>query len=161
MNRIKLLQAMEKHADYTVEDLAKVLDESSITIDEEIKQLITDKIVLGKHTVINWDKYSTERCLAFIEVGVTPQRDFGYDKIAARIYNYEEVTDCYLMSGTFDLIVIVEGKTMQEIARFVATKLATVENVKSTATYFVLKTYKHYSVVFEDNTNKQERVEIS
>jgi len=162
MDRGKLLQIMAKNADYGVEDLAKILNESPAATDAEIKKMIDEKIILGKHTVINWDKSNQEKVLAFIEVGVTPERENGYDKVASRIFRYEEVNDCYLISGVCDLIIIIEGKTMQEIANFVAMKLAPIENVKSTATYFVLKTYKHNSVVFtEDGSKSQERVEIS
>jgi len=162
MERNKLLNVLAKNADYKVEDLAKILNEAPETINAEIEKMMDEKIILGKHTVINWEKSNQEKVLAFIEVGVTPERENGYDKVASRVFKYEEVTDCYLISGVGDLIIIIEGKTMQEIANFVAMKLAPIENVKSTATYFVLKTYKHNSVVFSDDGGKnQERVEIS
>jgi len=162
MERNKLLQIIAKNADHNIEDLAKILNETPQAVDAEIKKMIDEKIILGKHTVINWDKENHEKVLAFIEVGVTPERETGYDKVATRIFKYEEVTDCYLISGICDLILIIEGKTMQEIAEFVAMKLAPIDNVKSTATYFVLKTYKHNSLVFyEDGSKAQERVEIS
>ena len=162
MERNKLLQILAKNADYKIEDLAKILSETPETVSAEIKKMVDEKIILGKHTVINWDKSNQDKVLAFIEVGVTPERESGYDKVAARIFKYEEVTDCYLISGLGDLIIIIEGKTMQEIANFVAMKLAPIENVKSTATYFVLKTYKHNSMVFaEDSGKDQDRVEIS
>lgn len=162
MERNKLLQIIAKNADYDVEDLAKILNETPEAIGTEVKKMIEEKIILGKHTVINWDRSNLEKVLAFIEVGVTPERENGYDKVAERIFRYEEVTDCYLISGLGDLIIIIEGKTMQEIANFVAMKLAPIENVKSTATYFVLKTYKHNSTIFaEEGGKSQDRVEIS
>lgn len=161
MNKFNLLSLLEKNADYTVVDLAQILMESEDKVAKDLSELVANNVILGKHTVINWDKTENRKVVAFIEVGVTPERDTGYDKIASRVYRYEEVTDCYLLSGNTELIVIVEGKTMQEVANFVAMKLAPIEHIKSTATHFVLKTYKHNSIAFEQETIKQERVVIS
>ncbi len=161
MDNLKLLGLLEKNADFEVCDLASVLNAEESEVSKELLKLIDEKIILGKHTVINWSKTNCHKVLAFIEVGVIPERDSGYDKIASRVYKYEEVTDCYLLSGNTELIVIVEGKTMQEVANFVAMKLAPIEGIKSTATHFVLKTYKHNSIAFQEKSEKQERVELS
>ncbi|MBQ7411969.1 MAG: Lrp/AsnC family transcriptional regulator, partial [Clostridia bacterium] len=104
---------------------------------------------LGYHTLGDWDKTDRESVSALIEVKVMPQRDRGFDKIAEKIYNHPEVKSLYLMSGGFDFTVIIEGKTMKEVAYFVAQKLAPIEFVTSTATHFVLKKYKDKGVVYK------------
>jgi DNA-binding Lrp family transcriptional regulator len=110
--------------------------------------------------LINWDKTNTDKVTALIEVRVTPQRGEGFDKIARRIYMFEEVKSVYLMSGGFDLTVIIEGATMKEVALFVGQKLAPLESVLSTATHFVLKKYKDYGVIFEEE-RKDERMAVT
>lgn len=161
MDKLDLLQKLVKNADYTIDDLAKILSGDDSEVTAEITEFENDKILLGKHVVINWDKTNLQKVVAFIEVGVLTDRDSGYDKIASRIYRYQEVTDCYLLGGNTDLIVVIEGKTMQEVANFVAMKLAPIENIKSTTTHFILKTYMHTSVLFEDNRVIQERMAVS
>ena len=111
-------------------------------IKEMISRLEREGIILGRRTIIDWDKTDREYVSALIEVKVMPQRDRGFDKIAEKIYNYPEVQSLYLMSGGFDLALIIEGKTMKEVAYFVAQKLATIEYVTATATHFVLRKYK-------------------
>jgi DNA-binding Lrp family transcriptional regulator len=110
--------------------------------------------------LINWDNTSEEKVTALIEVKVTPQRGLGFDSIAERIYNYDEVTSVYLMSGGFDFTVIIEGKSMKSVALFVSSKLATLEHVQSTSTHFILKKYKDYGIVLED-TDKDERMLVT
>ena len=105
-------------------------------------------VILGYTTVIDWDKTDFEYVNALIELKVTPRVGSGYDEIAERIYNYPEVESVYLMSGGFDLAVMLRGKTMREVAIFVAAKLATIEAVTSTATHFVLRKYKDHNVIF-------------
>ena len=107
-----------------------------------------DGVILGYKAVIDWDKTETETVTALIEVKVMPQRDDGFDKIAEKIQNYPEIKGLYLMSGGFDFTVLIEGKTMKEVAYFVARKLAPIEYVTATATHFVLKTYKYNGVVY-------------
>ena len=118
----------------------------------DIKRMIDDYedrgVILGYTTVIDWDKTDTEYVNALIELKVTPRVGSGYDEIAERIYNYPEVESVYLMSGGFDLAVMLRGKTMREVAIFVAAKLATIEAVTSTATHFVLRKYKDHNVIF-------------
>ena len=105
-------------------------------------------MILGYKALIDWDKTDKEHVSALIELKITPQRDRGYDHVAQKIYNYPEVESLYLMSGSFDLAVLIEGKTMREVALFVAEKLATIEDVTSTATHFVLRKYKDKGVIF-------------
>ena len=105
-------------------------------------------MILGYKTMIDWDKTDREYVSALIEVKITPQRDRGFDRVAERIYNYPEVQSLYLMSGAYDLAVLIEGKTMREVAYFVAQKLATIEDVISTATHFVLRKYKDKGVIY-------------
>ena len=103
---------------------------------------------MGYKTVVDWEKTAVESVTAMIDVKLTPQRDRGFDRVAERIYNYPEVQSLYLMSGGFDLAVLIEGKTMKEVAYFVAQKLATIEDVISTATHFVLRKYKDKGVIY-------------
>jgi DNA-binding Lrp family transcriptional regulator len=112
-----------------------------------IKRLEAEGVILGRKTIVDWDKTDKEYVNALIEVKVMPQRDDGFDKIAEKICNYPEIKSLYLMSGGFDFTVLIEGKTMREVAYFVARKLAPVEFVTSTATHFVLKKYKDKGVI--------------
>ncbi len=155
--RQKLLEILEKDSRLSVEDLATMLGVQKEDVQREIETLEAEQIICGYHTLINWDQTDKESVTALIEVKVTPQRGEGFDKIAHRIYNFSEVKAVYLMSGGFDLTVIVEGKTMKEVALFVAHKLAPLDTVLSTATHFVLKKYKEYGIIFEKG-QKDERM---
>ena len=106
-----------------------------------------EKIICGYHTLIDWDKAGVETVTALIEVRVTPQRNQGFDRIAERIYNYPEVNAVYLISGGYDLLVTLEGKTLKEVSQFVSEKLSTVDSVISTATHFILKKYKDHGTI--------------
>ncbi len=156
----ELLEILEKTSRISVKDLAVMLDEDEAGIASQMTQLEKDKIIFGYHTMIDWDKAKIDRVTALIEVRVTPQRGEGFDNIAQRIYQFEEVTAVYLMSGAFDLTVIVEGKTMKEVALFVARRLAPIDQVLSTSTHFILKRYKDHGVVLEENKN-DERMLVS
>ena len=156
----ELLEILEKNSRISVKDLAVMLDEDEAGIASQMTQLEKDKIIFGYHTMIDWDKAKIDRVTALIEVRVTPQRGEGFDNIAQRIYQFEEVTTVYLMSGAFDLTVIVEGKTMKEVALFVARRLAPIDQVLSTSTHFILKRYKDHGVVLEENKN-DERMLVS
>ena len=145
----KLLKLIEDDATLTSAELALMLSKEEGDVRAMIEDLEREGIILGKKTVIDWDKTDREYVTALIEVKVTPQRDDGFDKIAEKIYNYPEIKALYLMSGGFDFTVLIEGKTMKEVAYFVARKLAPVEFVTSTATHFVLKTYKDNGVVYK------------
>ena len=120
-----------------------------------------ENIICGYSTLINWDKTDREYVTAMIEVKVTPQRDRGFDKIAERIYGFDEVKSVYLMSGGFDLLVMMEGKNIREISFFISNKLSTLDSVLSTATHFVLKKYKDHGVVLEKKDTEDERMIVS
>ncbi|MDP4091798.1 MAG: Lrp/AsnC family transcriptional regulator [Bacillota bacterium] len=146
----EILEILEKNNKLTEEQIAVMLGKSVQEVKEAIKKYEDEKVIVGYSTLINWDKTNKEKVITLIEVKVTPQRGEGFDKVAERIYRYPEVKACYLMSGGFDLTVIIEGKTMKEVALFVAEKLAPLESVLSTATHFVLKKYKDEGITFED-----------
>lgn len=145
--REKILAVIEKNSRISIHDLATLLGESEISVANEIAAMEKEHIICGYHTLINWDNTSDEKVIALIEVKVTPQRGMGFDKIAERIYNYDEVNAVYLMSGAFDFTVFIEGKTMREVAQFVSDKLAPLDSVLSTATHFVLKKYKDHGTI--------------
>ncbi len=155
-----ILKAIENNAQRSVTDLAAMLGASEAAIADELTAMEKDGLICGYHTLINWDKTSTDKVTALIEVKVTPQRGEGFDKIAKRIYLFDEVRAVYLMSGGFDLTVIIEGATMKEVALFVGQKLAPLEAVLSTATHFVLKKYKDYGIILEKE-QKDERMAIT
>ena len=144
----KLLKLLEKNALLSERELALMCEKEEGDIKKMIDEYEKEGVILGYTTVIDWDKLDSEQVNALIELKVIPQRDSGYDAIAEKIYNYTEVDSLYLMSGGYDLAVLLHGKTMREIAVFVAQKLATLEAVTSTATHFVLRKYKDHGVVF-------------
>ena len=149
-----LLSLLETNARYSTRDLADVLLEDEDSVIHTMSDLEKKKIICGYHTIINWDKTNKEKVMALIEVGVTPERDYGYDKIAKNIYRYPEVDTMYL-------IVIIYGKTMQEVSNFVGTKLAPTQNVVSTSTFFVLKEYKVNGVIFDEEEKHNERLVVT
>ena len=158
--REKILKAIDNNSKLTSKDLGMMLGISEAAVEAEIKAMEESGIICGYPTLINWNKTNNEKVTALIEVKVTPQRGQGFDKIAERIYKYNEVKSVFLMSGGFDLTVIVEGKTLTEVANFVSSKLAPMEYVLSTATHFVLKKYKEHGMplVYE---KKDERMLIT
>ena len=139
--REKILAVLEKNARIDIHELAMLLGESEVAVANEIADMEKENIIRGYHTLINWENTSNERVEALIEVKVTPQRGMGYDRIAERIYQYNEVDSVYLMSGAFDFMVLLEGKTMREVALFVSERLAPLESVTGTSTHFVLKKF--------------------
>ncbi|NLL05315.1 MAG: Lrp/AsnC family transcriptional regulator [Clostridiaceae bacterium] len=147
----EILEILEKNSRATCEDIAVMLNRSVEEVRTAIKKYEDEGVILGYTSMINWEKTSKENVIALIEVKVTPQRGQGFDKVAERIYKFPEVKACYLMSGGFDLTVIVEGKTMKEVALFVAEKLSPLDSVLSTSTHFVLKKYKDKGVIFEED----------
>jgi DNA-binding Lrp family transcriptional regulator len=146
----EILEVLEKNGRITEEQIAVMLGKSVEDVKEAIRKMEADNIIVGYNTLVNWEKTDKESVTALIEVKVTPQRGEGFDKVAERIYRFPEVEACYLMSGGFDLTVIIEGRTMKEVAYFVAEKLAPLESVLSTATHFVLKKYKDKGTIFEE-----------
>ncbi len=148
----ELLKLLEDNSRLTDEQLAKMLGKEEGEIRDMIERYERDRVVLGYKAIIDWDKTDKESVSALIEVKITPQRDRGFDRVAEKIYNYTEVESLYLMSGGFDLAVMIEGKTMKEVAYFVAMKLAPIEDVISTSTHFVLRKYKDKGVVYGAET---------
>lgn len=158
-HHIEILQILENNSKASCDEIATMLGIDNKTVEETINELTEQGIILSYDTTINWEKTDLEIVQALIEVKVAPQRSNGFDKVAERIYKFPEVKDCYLMSGGFDLTVVVEGKTMKEVALFVSSKLAPIDSVISTSTHFVLKKYKDKGVIFEKKT-KDEREAI-
>jgi len=146
----ELLEVLEKNSRLSAKEIGIMLGRSEEEVQDAIKKYEDDNTIAGYTTLVNWERTGKEAVTALIEVKVTPQRGEGFDKVAERIYRFPEVKSCYLMSGGFDLTVIVEGKTMKEVALFVAEKLAPLEAVLSTATHFVLKKYKDKGTIFEE-----------
>lgn len=147
----EILEILEKNSRVTDEEIAVMLNKDVEEVKAAIKKYEEDGVILGYTSMINWEKTSKESVIALIEVKVTPQRGQGFDKVAERIYKFPEVKACYLMSGGFDLTVIVEGRTMKEVALFIAEKLSPLDSVLSTSTHFVLKKYKDKDVIFEED----------
>ena len=158
--REKILAIMEKNSRIDLKDLAILLGESEAAIANEIAEMEKEKVICGYHTLIDWDKTGEEKVTALIEVKVTPQRDMGFDKIAERIYQYNEVEAVYLMSGGYDFTVMLEAKSMRAVAQFVAEKLSTIDSVLSTSTHFILKKYKDHGTIMQKE-DKDERMLIS
>ncbi|MCD8391475.1 MAG: Lrp/AsnC family transcriptional regulator [Firmicutes bacterium] len=139
-------------------DIARMLGCDEAEVAEKISGLEKEHIIVGYKTIINWDKTDREYVTALIELRVTPQRGEGFDKVAERIYKYPQVNSLYLMSGSYDLAITIEGKTMKEVALFVAEKLAPMDSVLSTKTHFVLKKYKDEGMIYEDNEKDTREV---
>ena len=158
--REKILAVIEKNSRIDLNDLAIMLGVSEAEVANEIAAMEKEQIICGYHTLINWDKTSNEKVTALIEVKVIPQRTLGFDKIAERMYNYPEVRAVYLMSGGFDFTVIIEEKTMKEVAQFVTERLAPLEAIRGTATHFILKKYKDHGTVLVEG-NKDERMLVT
>ena len=154
--REQILSVIEKNSRIDIGELAILLGEDEAAIANEIADMEKEGIICGYHTLINWDKTANEKVNALIEVRVTPQRGMGFDNIAERIYQFSEVNAVYLMSGSFDFTVFIEGRTMRDVAQFVSDKLAPMDSVLSTATHFVLKKYKDHGTILSAK-KKDER----
>lgn len=159
--RNTILKAIDKNGRLTPEELAIMLGYELEQVKKELELMEKEHIICGYPTLINWDKTDCERVTALIEVKVTPQRGQGFDKIAERIYKFDEVESVYLISGEFDLAVMIEGKTMREVANFVSSKLSTLESVLSTSTNFILKKYKEHGLELHDINTDDERMLIT
>lgn len=158
----EILEVLEKNSRYTDNEIAVMTGKSVEEVREAIRDYEERNIIAGYTTLINWENTGKETVTALIEVQITPQRGVGFDKVAERIYKFPQVKACYLMSsGGFDLTVIVEGKTMKEVAMFVSDKLSIQEYVTGTATHFVLKKYKDHGTIFkEKKTDDREMLFI-
>ena len=154
--REKILTFIEKNSRINLKELAIMLGVDEASVANEIAAMEQENVICGYHTLIDWDKAGLEKVTAMIEVRVTPQRGMGFDKIAERIYNYPEVKSVYLISGGFDLMVTLEGKTLREVSQFVTDKLSTLDQVLSTKTNFILKKYKDHGTVMAEQ-KKDER----
>ena len=144
----KILEMLEADGRLTAKQIALMMDKEEGEIRDMIQKFEADGVILGYKAIVDWDKTDREYATALIELKVTPQYNRGFDAIAERIYNYPEVQSVYLMSGAYDLCVILEGKTIREVALFVAQRLAPLEAVLSTATHFVLRKYKDKGVIY-------------
>ncbi len=156
--QMELLQILKEDCRLPLEKLAVMTGATMETVAQAIQEMERTGVILRYSPVINWDKTDRERVEAMIEVRVTPQRDQGFDAIAQRIYRFDEVKSVYLMSGAYDLLLLVEAHTLKELAFFVSTKLSTLETVTGTATHFVLKRYKSDGVVFEGGSDDKRLV---
>ena len=144
----ELLKLLENDARLTPEQLSIMLNRDIEAVKAELRELENNGTILGYKAIVDWEKTEQESVTAMIDVKLTPQRDRGFDRVAEKIYNYPEVKSVYLMSGAYDLSVLIEGKTMKEVALFVSQKLSTIEAVNSTATHFVLHKYKDKGVLY-------------
>ena len=165
--REKILTFIEKNSRIDLKELAIILGVDEAAVVNELQKMEEEHIICGYHTLIDWDKAGIEKVTALIEVRVTPQRGMGFDKVAERIYNYPEVNSVYLISGGFDFMVTIEGKTLREVSQFVSNKLSPLDSVLSTKTNFILKkypskrlnprTYQFEADVFRPRTGSKER----
>lgn len=153
-----ILKLLENNSRLTFDDLAKMLKTTEDEVRLLIKNLEEDNIIVSYNTLIDWDKLKKERVSAFIDVKVTPQRGVGFEQIAERIKKYPEVIDLYLMSGSYDFSVVIEGKSLLDVSQFVSEKLACIENVQSTRTHFILKKYKQFGVIFDEKNEEKRQV---
>lgn len=154
----ELLEILEKNARISVADLSSMLHKSEYEVERDINRLEKEKVILSYGALIDWEKFGDDTVTAIIEINLTPQREVGFDAIAERIYRYDEVRTVYLMSGNFDLLVIIEGKSLKEVANFVATRLSTIEGVTQTRSHFLLKAYKKDGVILDDEEQDRRLV---
>ena len=152
----KLLELLEQDCSMTTEQLATIAGMSEADVKAAIHKYEEERVILGYKAIVDWDRTEREAVTALIEVKVTPQRGEGFDRVAERIYQYDEVESVYLMSGAFDLTVIISGRTLKEVAQFVGERLAPLEDVTGTATHFILHKYKEKHLIFEKR-EEQER----
>ena len=149
----KLLRLLEEDCTLNRAQLAAMTGMTEEEVQAAIKKYEEEQVILGYKAIVDWDSTDREAVTALIEVNVTPQREEGFDRVAERIYQYDEVESVYLMSGSFDLTVIISGRTLREVAQFVGERLAPLEDVTGTATHFILKKYKEKHLIFQ----KQEQ----
>ena len=158
--RERILSIIEKNSRIDLHELADIMGEPEIEVANELKRMEEEGIICGYHTLIDWEKTNIEKVSALIEVRVTPQRGQGFDNIAERIYNYPEVNSVYLISGGYDLLVTLEGRTLKEVSKFESDKLSTLDSVQSTATHFILKNYKDHGTILTKKY-EDERIKVT
>jgi DNA-binding Lrp family transcriptional regulator len=155
-----LLKLLQENAKWAPSQLGAMLNMPEPEIASKIKAYEHDQIILGYRTILNEERLGVEKVRAVIEVRITPERGGGFDRLAERIAKYDEVKSCYLMSGSYDLLVIVEEKNLRDVATFVSEKLATIQGVISTATHFMLKPYKEQGILMHTDRN-EERLAVT
>ncbi len=155
---IEILKLLENDCRLTTSQIAAMLNMDEAAVAAQIARCEDENLILAYQALIDWDKTSQDSVTALIEVKVTPQRGDGFDRIAERIYQYDEVESLYLMSGAYDLTVIVSGDSLKDVAQFVSAKLATIEGVTGTATHFILKKYKEKHKLFSVMPEQEERM---
>ncbi len=158
--RTKILDVLARDARITSADIAVMVDEEEEIVQEEIHRMEKDGIILGYKAIVNPERAMQDKVVCMIEVSVQPERGHGFDKIAERIYRFPEVQSVYLVSGGYDLLVVIEGKTMRDIADFVIERLSVLPNVRSTASHFLLKKYKELGTILVEHTER-ERIPVS
>ena len=158
MLREELLKNIERDSRVDLHELAVRLGAADEVVAAQMKQMEEEGVICGYHTMIDWEKTSMESVTALIEVRCTLQRGQGFDRIAERIYMYPEVKSVYLISGGYDLLVTLEGKSIKEVSSFVSDKLSTLENVLSTATHFILKKYKDHGTIMAKKSEDERQV---
>ena len=157
----EILKILEKNSRLTPADIAAMIGATEEEVSRAIEEMEKDKIICGYRAVINWEKTSDEKVTAQIGVKISPVRGEGFDRIAERLSRFEEVDSVYLMSGaSHDLILTIEGESMKDISHFVYEKIAPMETVRSTSTFFVLKKYKDHNIIFSETRGSDERIQI-
>ncbi len=157
--REQILAIIEKNSRIDLRELAVILGVEEIDVVNEMADMEKEGVICGYHTMIDWEKTSIDKVTALIEVRVTPQRGQGFDRIAERIYKYPEVNSVYLISGGFDLLITLEGKSIKDVSAFVSDKLSTLDTVLSTATHFILKKYKdHGTILAKRHEDEREKI---
>ena len=156
--REKILTFIEKNSRIAIKELAIILGEDEISVANELAAMEAEHIICGYHTLINWDKVNDNDVTALVELHVTPQGGNGYQQLADRIKQYPQVLSLYLMSGAYDFLVMIKGKTLKEISLFVSGKLASIDEVQSTATHFALTKYKELGVDFNSKKSDERMI---
>ena len=154
----KLLELLEQDCTMTADQLASATGKGVEEVKAAIAKYEKDRVILGYKAIIDWDHTERESVTALIQVNVVPQSEDGFDRIAERIYQYDEVESMYLMSGSYDLTVIISGRTLKEVANFVSARLSTIDGVIGTATHFILRKYKEKHTIFENIPVQEERM---
>ena len=154
----ELLEILESNARISTAELASMLQISEDEVKAQIALLESENVIMSYSTLINWERFGEELVTAFIEINLTPQREVGFDALAERICRFDEVRSFYLMSGNFDLLVVVQGKSLKEISNFVAKRVSTIEGVTQTRSHFLLKEYKKDGIILENEEQDRRLV---
>ncbi|OEF98509.1 Lrp/AsnC family transcriptional regulator [Desulfuribacillus alkaliarsenatis] len=158
--QLKVLQLLKENSKITAKEIASMLDQEVEAIEQLIQDMEADGTIVKYTAIVNWEKVASEQVIAMIDVKVAPKRGQGFDALAERIYRFPEVQSVYLMSGSYDLSVVVEGNNLKQLAEFVSARLSPLEDVVSTTTHFILKKYKENGVILNDK-EKDQRLVVS